>query len=163
VTRALAVPGTACMVDRPAVRRLPNFEHCSSHSSADSFNISWTRSEFETILRAPLNAMLAARQLTNQIDVNTRLKKTYDDLVKKHRKFTSEFNIQNRITIVLGIFFVLALFLLIKKAKESYGAKKEIAVLRTKLKEFSISPPEHEEFPIPQNPPLKETHIPIPQ
>ncbi len=31
-------------------------------------NIAWTRSEFETILRAPLNAMLAARQLTNQID-----------------------------------------------------------------------------------------------
>jgi len=31
-------------------------------------NISWTRSEFETILLAPLNAMLAARQLTNQID-----------------------------------------------------------------------------------------------
>jgi uncharacterized protein YdaT len=102
-------------------------------------------------------------QLTNQIDVNTRLKKTYDDLVKKHRKFTSEFNIQNRITIVLGILFVLALFLLIKKAKEWYGAKKEIAVLRAKLKEFSISPAEQEEFPLPQNSPHKETHIPTPQ
>jgi uncharacterized protein (TIGR03790 family) len=31
-------------------------------------NVTWTRSEFDTILRAPLNAMLAARQLTNQID-----------------------------------------------------------------------------------------------
>lgn len=31
-------------------------------------NVTWTRSEFETILRAPLNVMLAARQLTNQID-----------------------------------------------------------------------------------------------
>ncbi len=102
-------------------------------------------------------------QLTNQIDVNTRLKKTFDAIVKKHRRFTAEYNIQNRITIVLGILFVLALFLLIKKAKESYGAKKEIAVLRAKLKEFSISPGENEEFPLPQNPPFKETHIPTPQ
>jgi len=30
--------------------------------------VDWTRSQFETTLRAPLNAMLAARQLTNQID-----------------------------------------------------------------------------------------------
>ena len=31
-------------------------------------NVTWTRSEFETALRAPLNAMLAAGQLANQID-----------------------------------------------------------------------------------------------
>ena len=31
-------------------------------------NVTWTRSEFETNLREPLNAMLAARQLTDQID-----------------------------------------------------------------------------------------------
>ena len=31
-------------------------------------NITWTRNDFETTLRAPLNAMLASRQLTNQID-----------------------------------------------------------------------------------------------
>ena len=30
--------------------------------------VGWTRSEFETTLRAPLTAMLGARQLTNQID-----------------------------------------------------------------------------------------------
>lgn len=30
--------------------------------------VGWTRSEFETVLRDPLLAMLAARQLTNQID-----------------------------------------------------------------------------------------------
>lgn len=30
--------------------------------------VGWTRAEFEANLRAPLNAMLAARQLTNQID-----------------------------------------------------------------------------------------------
>jgi len=102
-------------------------------------------------------------QLTNQINANTNLKRTFDAIVKKHRKFTSEYNIQNRITIVLGILFVLALFLLIKKATESYKAKKEIAVLRAKLKEFSISPDEQEEFPLPRTHPLKETHIPIPQ
>jgi len=31
-------------------------------------NVTWTRSDFETTLRTPLNAMLAARQLTNQIE-----------------------------------------------------------------------------------------------
>ena len=31
-------------------------------------NINWTKSEFETFLRAPLNSMLSSRQLTNQID-----------------------------------------------------------------------------------------------
>ncbi len=30
--------------------------------------VQWSRSAFETTLRAPLNAMLAARQLTNQVD-----------------------------------------------------------------------------------------------
>jgi len=30
--------------------------------------VDWTRSQFEATLRSPLNAMLAARQLTNQID-----------------------------------------------------------------------------------------------
>ena len=31
-------------------------------------NVEWTRTQFETLLRAPLNAMLASRQLNNQID-----------------------------------------------------------------------------------------------
>src|ERR1043166_712032 len=31
-------------------------------------NITWTKSEFETVLRAPLNALLSSRRLTNQID-----------------------------------------------------------------------------------------------
>lgn len=31
-------------------------------------NVAWTRSQFETTLRAPLNAMLTSRQLTSQID-----------------------------------------------------------------------------------------------
>src|SRR5689334_12409613 len=31
-------------------------------------NVNWTRSEFESTLRTPLNAMLTARALTNQID-----------------------------------------------------------------------------------------------
>ena len=31
-------------------------------------NIVWTKNDFETLLRTPLNAMLASRQLTNQID-----------------------------------------------------------------------------------------------
>lgn len=31
-------------------------------------NVNWTRASFETVLRAPLDAMLASRQLTNQID-----------------------------------------------------------------------------------------------
>src|SRR5947199_1712134 len=30
--------------------------------------LTWTKSDFETFLRAPLNSMLASRQLTNQID-----------------------------------------------------------------------------------------------
>lgn len=30
--------------------------------------LAWTRTEFDTLLRAPLNAMLASRQLSNQID-----------------------------------------------------------------------------------------------
>src|SRR6266576_1981743 len=31
-------------------------------------NITWTKSEFENLLRVPLNAMLSSRRLTNQID-----------------------------------------------------------------------------------------------
>ena len=31
-------------------------------------NITWTRNDFETTLRAPLNAMLSSRRLSNQID-----------------------------------------------------------------------------------------------
>src|SRR5207247_7847439 len=31
-------------------------------------NINWTKSDFETFLRTPLNAMLTSRRLTNQID-----------------------------------------------------------------------------------------------
>ena len=30
--------------------------------------ITWTKSDFETFLRAPLNSMLSSRRLTNQID-----------------------------------------------------------------------------------------------
>jgi hypothetical protein len=98
-------------------------------------------------------------QLTHQLDENTRIKKNYDNIVKKYRKFTNEYNIQNRIIIVLGILFVLALFLLIKKAKETYESKKEIAVLRTKMKEFLINPDEHEEFPVTPIQQPKESHL----
>lgn len=90
-------------------------------------------------------------QLSNKIEENKKLKRSYDEIDRKFEKFSSEYYIQNRITIVLGIFFVLALFLLIKKAKESYNAKKEIAVLRGKLKELSIDIVETEEFPIPDS------------
>jgi hypothetical protein len=90
-------------------------------------------------------------QLSHQTEENKKLKKSYDEIDRKFQKFSSEYYIQNRITIVLGIFLVLALFLLIKKAKESYNAKKEIAVLRGKLKELSIDIVETEEFPIPDS------------
>ncbi len=101
-------------------------------------------------------------QLNQQTNEYRNLKKNYDDLIRKQRKFTSELSVQNRLTIVAGILFVLALFLLIKKAKESYDSKKEIAVLRAKLKEFSINPEENIEFPIPPKT-LKENHLSTPQ
>lgn len=93
----------------------------------------------------------ATAQLSTQTEENKKLKKNYNEISKKFDKFTNEYYIQNRITIVLGILFVLALFLLIKKAKESYNAKKEIAVLRAKLKELSIEVVETEEFPVPDS------------
>ncbi len=93
----------------------------------------------------------ATAQLSNQTEENKKLKKSYNEISRKFEKFSNEYYIQNRITIVLGILFLLALFLLIKKAKESYNAKKEIAVLRGKLKELSIEIVETEEFPVPDS------------
>lgn len=102
-------------------------------------------------------------QLSHQTEENKKIKKNYDEISKKFEKFSSEYYIQNRITIVLGILFILALFLLIKKAKESFNAKKEIIVLRGKLKELSINVVETEEFPVPDSVTPENTVHPTPQ
>jgi len=102
-------------------------------------------------------------QLSQKTEENRKLKKNYEEINGKFEKFSSEYYIQNRITIVLGILFLLTLFLLIKKAKESFNARKEISVLRGKLKELSINVVETEEFPIP-NPVTSENPVhPLPQ
>ena len=90
-------------------------------------------------------------QLSHQTDENKKIKKNYDEISKKFERFSGEYYIQNRVTIALGIILVLALFLLFRKAKESFKARNEITVLRAKLKDLSIQVEETGEFPVPDS------------